>query len=108
MRSARKENNIFASYPTTNPLALAVNKSPTVYILSRVLDGLRREKRPSVNRLVSRRFAGMSVSISDWLNFLTRSVIGHFLSEQSTDTLLSNHDARNNTIFTFVFPWVFH
>ena len=61
-----------------------------------------------MNRLVSCRFAGIFVSISDWLNFLTRSVIGHFLSEQSTDTPLSDRDARNNTIFTFVFPWVFH
>ena len=36
-----------------HPLALAVNKSPAVYILSPALDGLRRENRGSVNRLLT-------------------------------------------------------
>lgn len=31
-------------------------------------------------------FAGKSLSTSDWLNFLTRSVIGHFCSQQSRNT----------------------
>ena len=31
---------LFSSSPTTTPLALVVNKSPAVYILSLVLDGL--------------------------------------------------------------------
>ena len=34
------------------PLALAVNKSPAIYILSRGLDGLSSENRGSVNRIV--------------------------------------------------------
>ena len=39
--------------------------------------------------LASRRFAGISVSICDWLNFYTRSVIGQFPLEQSRNTLQS-------------------
>ena len=42
---------LFSHFPTTTPLALAVNKSPAVYILSPALDGLSRENRGSVNRL---------------------------------------------------------
>ena len=38
-------------FPHHYPLALAVNKSPAVYILSPALDGLWRENRRSVNRL---------------------------------------------------------
>ena len=39
--------------PPSPPLALAVKKSPAVYILSPALDGLWREYRGSVNRLSS-------------------------------------------------------
>ena len=46
-RSARKKQDY--------PLALAVNKSPAVYILSPALDGLWRENRGSVYRLGSRK-----------------------------------------------------
>ena len=38
-------------FPHHYPLALAVNKSPAVYILLPALDGLQRENRGSVNRL---------------------------------------------------------
>ena len=42
---------VYFFFPHPYPLALAVNKSPAVYILSRALDGLWRENRGSVNRL---------------------------------------------------------
>ena len=44
-----------------HPLALAVNKSPAVYILSPALEGLRRENRRCMNRLL--RYGRWSVSI---------------------------------------------
>ena len=47
-RSTRKKIFFFPHY---YPLALAVNKSPAVYILSSALDGLRRENRRFVSRL---------------------------------------------------------
>ena len=49
-RSFRARVSIFF-FPHHYPLALAVNKSSAVYILSRALDGLWRENRRSVNRL---------------------------------------------------------
>ena len=42
---------IFSSSPTTTPLHWWSINSPAVYILSRVLDRLKRENRRSVNRL---------------------------------------------------------
>ena len=47
----RKKNILF--FPHHYPLALAVNKSSVVYILSPALDGLWRENRGSVNRLLT-------------------------------------------------------
>ena len=41
-------------FPHPYPFALAVNKSPAVYILSRALDWLWRENRGTVNRLKAR------------------------------------------------------
>ena len=41
----------FFFFPHHYPLALALNKSPAVFFLSRALDGLWRENRESVNRL---------------------------------------------------------
>ena len=47
---------LFVLFPHHYPLALAVNKSPAVYILSPAsLDGLWRENRGSVNRLTRSR-----------------------------------------------------
>ena len=49
-REGTRSGSIFF-FPHYYPLALAVNKSPAVYILSPTLDGLWRENRKSVNRL---------------------------------------------------------
>ena len=47
----RKIKNTYFIFPHHHPLALAVNKSPPVHILSPALNGLLRENRGSVNRL---------------------------------------------------------
>ena len=52
-------------FPHHYPLALAVNKSPAVYILSPALDGLWRENRGSVNRLFLSENARFSTSFNN-------------------------------------------
>ena len=61
-RSARKRHDY--------PFALAVNKSPAVYILSPALDGLWRENRGSVYRLGSRKIR--KHWWRDWYRFWAR------------------------------------
>ena len=48
---ARARARASESFPHPYPFVLAVNKSPTVYFLSRTFDGLWRENRGSVNRV---------------------------------------------------------
>ena len=66
-RSTRKKNNL----PHPYPFALAVNKSPAVYFLSRTLDWLWRQIRGgSVNRLLLHGFLPFSlVSLTELCSF---------------------------------------
>ena len=58
-------------------LALAVNKSPAVYILSRALDGLWRENWGSVNRLKLMMIEALLISFQ---NKGTSSIVSHSCS----------------------------
>ena len=55
-RSQRCLQTIYFFFPHHYSLAVAINKSPAVYILSPGLDGLWRENRGSVNRLLTLAF----------------------------------------------------
>ena len=67
-----------------NPLTLAVNKSPAVYILSFALDGLRRENRGCVNRLNLGRIDSFVV----WI-LVTSYENWQYLQPRSQDSLSS-------------------
>ena len=65
-------------FPHPYPLALAVNKSPAVYILSRALDGLWRENRGSDNGLLTTPLTsvkGIAKRLRIWLHLWRASKV---------------------------------
>ena len=72
--SVRKKNKFFL-FPHPYPLALAVSKSPVVYILSRALDRLWRENRGSVNRLPSYWYENDFFILMQMILIYTRKIV---------------------------------
>ena len=70
VRRAREREEEKKNHPY--PFALAVNKSPAVYLLSRALEGLWRENRGAVNRRV-RTFSIQTVYLNKEKNLKTLS-----------------------------------
>ena len=73
------------------PLALAVNKSPVVYILSRALDELWRENRRSVSRLALHLHLDVEKMLGKWHSrWIIKTCCAHFIVDGGKCTTWCN------------------